>query len=67
MPAPNAGASSNAVLTAITLRPPAMAIRKAFGMRSVAPVSPATAVKVKSWEEVKGKSRFFIWTVMIDQ
>ena len=45
-PAPSAGISNSRVVMNLTLRPPLMAIMNEFGIRKVAPASPATAGKV---------------------
>ena len=55
---------SSAVVRKIVLRPPAMRMKKADGMRSVAPLRPAMA-KSSAW--AKGNFRLIIWTVMIPQ
>jgi hypothetical protein len=51
---------SSAVVTAITFRPPEMAIIKEFGIRSVAPTSPAIAGSVYSSVVENWNPRFFI-------
>ena len=48
MPAPTAGRHSIRVVMNLTFRPPQMAIMNEFGMRSVAPIRPATAGRVNS-------------------
>ena len=52
-PVPAAGMMSSAVVRKIVLRPPAMRMKKEDGMRSVAPLRPAMAARVKSsaWGE----------------
>ena len=55
MPAPAAGIISRAVVRKMVLRPPAMRIMNDAGIRSVAPVRPAMAVRVNSSAGSKGK------------
>jgi len=63
MPAPAAGIISSAVVRKMVLRPPAMRIMKDAGMRRVAPVRPAMAVRVNSSAGSKGNPRLSICTV----
>ena len=51
----------------IVLRPPAMRIKKVLGMRRVAPLSPAIAIKVNSSDWSNGNPRLSICTVMMPQ
>ncbi len=67
MPTPAAGMMSSAVVTAITLRPPLIAIMKELGIRRVAPANPAMAGNVYSCAVENVKLRFSICTMMIDQ
>ena len=67
IPVPAAGNMSSAVVKKIVLRPPAMRIKKLLGMRKVAPVRPAIAIKVNNSDFAKGKPRFNICTVIIPQ
>jgi len=46
MPTPRDGAINSSEVTKITLRPPEIAIMNEFGIRSVAPASPAMAGRV---------------------
>jgi len=62
-PAPAAGIISSAVVRKMVLRPPAMRIMNDAGMRRVAPVRPAMAVRVNSSAGAKGKPRLSICTV----
>ena len=65
MPVMNAGMISSALVRKMVLRPPARRMKNDAGMRNVAPIRPAMAVRVKSSAWVKGKPRFSICTVMI--
>ncbi len=62
-PAPAAGIISSAVVRKMVLRPPAMRIMNDAGMRRVAPVRPAMAVRVNSSAGANGKPRLSICTV----
>ena len=64
---PAAGIISSAVVRKIVLRPPAIRMKKLFGIRNVAPVNPAIAVIVNSSACSNGKPRLSIWTVMMLQ
>jgi len=59
-PAPTAGIISSAVVKKIVFRPPAIRMKNVEGMRSVAPVRPAIAARVKSCDFSNGKPRFSI-------
>ncbi len=59
-PVPTAGTINNDVVRKTVLRPPEIRMKKLFGIRNVAPVKPAMAVRVKSSLCSNGKPRFSI-------
>ena len=67
MPVPTAGMINSSVVKKMVLRPPAMRMKKLFGIRKVAPVRPAMADRVNNSPLVKGKPRLSICTVMMLQ
>lgn len=60
-----AGTISNADVRKMVLRPPDSLMKNDAGMRSVAPISPAMAVRLNISAGLKGKPRLSICTVMI--
>ena len=65
MPVQIAGTISSAEVRKMVLRPPDRRMKNDAGMRKVAPIKPAMAVKVNSSADLNGKPRLSICTVMM--
>ncbi len=60
IPVPIAGIINRAVVNTMVLRPPAKRIKKLLGILNVAPVNPATAIRVNNSLLANGNPRFSI-------
>ena len=65
MPVQMAGTISNTEVRNMVLRPPESLMKNDAGMRSVAPIRPAIAVRPNMSAGLNGKPRFSICTVMM--